>query len=114
MRGWEMPAADATYRALKNYVATAGGTRLRLHAPLRDRLVEMVVEEWPDEFCPVDRIGEVVTARIRLRLRERYGSVVAMFIISTLVNAIVKLVIDWWLKRESHRVLMYGWSRQAG
>jgi hypothetical protein len=109
-----MPASGTPYRALKSYVAAAGGTRLRLHAPLRDRLVEMVVEEWPDEFCPVDRIGEVVTARIRIRLQERYGSVVAMFLISVLVNAIVRLAIEWWLKRDSHRVLMYGWSKQAG
>lgn len=103
---------DATYRPLKAFVAARSSTRLRLHAPLRDKLVEAIVEEWP-VGCPPERIEEVVSARMRIRLREQYGSVVAMFLLSILVNALVKLIIEWWFDRESHRVLMVGWANQA-
>lgn len=110
MPEWKVP--DGHYRPLKSFVASKGGTRLRLHAPLRDRLVECVVEEWPIG-CPPDRIEEVVVARMKVRLREQYGSVIAMFLVSVLVNAIVRLVIEWWFSRESHRVLMQGWASEA-
>ena len=108
----EMPAADATYRPLKSFVITRGGNRMRMHAPLRDNLIEAIVEEWP-VGCHPDKIEEVVIARMKLRLRRQYGSVVAMFLISVLLQALVKLVIEWWFARESHRVLMVGWAEQA-
>lgn len=100
------------YRPLKSFVAARGGARLRMHAPSRDKLIDMVVEEWPIG-CPPDRIEEVVIARMTIRLRERYGSVIATFLVGVLVNAIVRLVIEWWLDRESHRVLMHGWASEA-
>lgn len=101
------------YRPLKSYVASKSDTRLRLHAPLRDKLVDAIVEEWP-VGCPPDRIEEVVLARMKVRLRGQYGSVIAMFLISVLVNALVRMIIEWWFARESHRVLMAGWASQAG
>jgi hypothetical protein len=113
MRNWKMPPADATYRPLKAFVASRSNSRLRLHGSLRDRMIEAIVEEWP-VGCPPDRVEEVVTARMKIRLREQYGSVVAMFLLSILVNALVKLIIEWWFDRESHRVLMVGWAEQAG
>jgi hypothetical protein len=106
----DMP--DATYRPLKAFIASRSNARLRMHAPLRDRLVEVIVREWP-VGCPPERLQEVVTARVKVCLREQYGSVVAMFLLSILVNALVKLIIEWWFDRESHRVLMVGWANQA-
>jgi len=76
---------------------------------MRDRMIEAIVEEWP-VGCPPDRVEEVVTARMKIRLREQYGSIVAMFLLSILVNALVKLIVEWWFDRESHRVLMVGWA----
>jgi hypothetical protein len=103
---------DALYRPLKSFVARRGGFRLSMHGPIRDRLVEEIVACWPDD-CPVDRVEEVVKARMAVRLRKRYGSVIAMFLLSALVNALVKLVIEWWIERNSHRVLMSGWAKNA-
>jgi hypothetical protein len=103
---------DALYRPLKSYVARRGGVRLSMHGATRDRLIEEIVACWPED-CPADRIEEVVKARMAVRLRKRYGSVVAMFFLSVLVNALVKLIIEWWLERSSHRVLMVGWSQNA-
>lgn len=72
----------------------------------------MAVEEWPDG-CPPDKIAEVLKARMAIRVRKEYGSILAMFIISVLVNAIAKIVVDWWFSRESNRVLMAGWHQDA-
>ena len=107
-----MPASDAVYRPLKAFIAKRGGVRLAMHGPLRDSIVEMIVEEWP-AGCPSDRLEEVVKARVSVRLRKKYGSVVAMFLLSMLAQAIIKLVIEWWFARESHRVLLVGWSSAA-
>ncbi len=103
---------DATYRPLKAFIEKRGGARLRLRGPIRDKFVEAIVEEWP-VGCPPDRIEEVLAARMKVRLREKHGFVVATFLLSILVAALIKLAIEWWLERESHRVLMAGWSHQA-
>ena len=107
-----MHMADAQYRALKSFVARKAGMRLAMHARLRDRLTEIIVEEWP-VGCPPEHLEEVIRAKVALRVREKYGSVLAMFLISVLVNALVKIVVEWWFARDSHRVLMVGWAQNA-
>lgn len=110
MRERHVPVADAQYRPLKMFVQERGGPRMRLHAGIRDKLIEMAVEEWPDG-CPPERLEEVVAARLRVRIRKRYGSVLATFLIAVMVNAIAKWIVEWWFSRQSHRVLMQGWHR---
>lgn len=100
------------YAPLKAFVLRKGPMRLALHGPLRDRLVEQIVEEWPVN-CPPDRIEEVLRARMSVRLRGQYGSVIAVVLLSALANLIIRLVIEWWFARESHQVLMAGWARQS-
>lgn len=107
-----LPASDARYRPLKDYVSRKGGLRLSLHGGTRDRLVEMAVEEFP-KFCPADRLEEVLRARLAIRIRKQYGSVVATLLISVLVNMIVRMIVEWWSARSAHRVLMEGWVAQA-
>lgn len=104
--------SDATFRPLKSYVARRGGLRLSVHGPMRDRLVEEIVACWPED-CPADRLEEVIRARLSIRLKKRYGSVIAMFLLSALASALIRLAIDWWLERRSHRDLMEGWARAA-
>lgn len=104
--------SDTDYKTLKTYVAQYGGMRLAMHGQLRDQLVEMAVEEFPFD-APDERRVEVLAARLRLRARERYGSVVIMLLVSVLANLIAKLVVEWWKKHHSHKVLMYGWYKNA-
>ena len=104
--------ADAQYHSLKSFVARKSDMRLAMHGRLRDRIVDIIVEEWPIE-CRPEHLEEVVRAKVCRRVRERYGSVVAMFLISMLVNALVRIVIEWWFAREAHRVLMVGWAQNA-
>jgi hypothetical protein len=112
MLGWEVRFLDATYRPLKEYVARRGGTRLALHGDLRDRLVEWAVEEFPTD-CPPDKAEEVLRARLKIRIRKQYGSVMAMILIGVLVNVITRLILEWWFEKKSHRVLMEGWHINA-
>lgn len=100
------------YRPLKEFVASHGGSRLRLHPRLRDRIVEICVEEWPSG-CEEDRVEEVLRARVRRRVKDQYGSIIAAILISVLADLIVKAIVAWWKKRNSHRVLMEGWRAQA-
>jgi hypothetical protein len=102
----------ARYDSLKTYVARAGGIRLSAHPALRDRLVEWAVEEFPTD-APPDRMAEVLSARLRLRARDQYGSVIAALLISVLAQLIVKAVVEWWKRRQAHQVLMVGWQEQA-
>lgn len=104
--------ADSQYPTLKSFVARKAGMRLAMHGRLRDRLTEIIVEEWPIG-CRPEHLEEVIRARVSRRVRETYGSVIAMFLISMLVNALVKIVLEWWFAREAHRVLMVGWAQNA-
>lgn len=103
---------DASYTPLRQYIRRHGGLRLSAAGAMRERLVAMAVEE-----CPVDAdddVGaEVLAARMRIRLRSQYGSVVALLAISVLANLIARLVWRWYVERHSHRVLIHGWQRRA-
>lgn len=96
--------AASNYHSLKSFVARRAGMRLAMHGRLRDRLTEIIVEEWP-VGCKPEHLEEVLRAKVSLRVREKYGSV--------LVNALVKIVLEWWFAREAHRVLMVGWAQNA-
>lgn len=102
----------SSYSPLKSFVARRAGMRLAMHGRLRDRLTEIIVEEWP-VGCKPEHLEEVLRAKVSRRVRERYGSVLAMFLISVLVNSLVKIVIEWWFAREAHRVLLIGWAQNA-
>ena len=97
------------YRPLKDFVSRKGGARLAMHGGIRDRLVDMAVEEFPLD-APLDHKEEVLRARMRIRVRKEYNSALAMILIGVLVNVITKLVLEWWFSRSSHRVLLEGWS----
>jgi hypothetical protein len=103
---------DAKYDTLKRYVSRAGGIRLSTHPALRDQLVEWAVEEFPVD-APAERMEEVLAARLRIRARDQYGSVIAAILISVLAQLIVKAIIAWWKKNHAHKVLMYGWQEQS-
>lgn len=103
---------EARYQPLRQWVIRAGGVRLSLHPALRDQLIDWAVEEFPAD-APPERIEEVLAARLRIRARDRYGSVIAAILISVLAQLIVNAVVAWWRKNHSHKVLVYGWQEQA-
>jgi len=104
---------DSKYRSLKDFVARKGGLRLAMHGGLRDQLVELAVAEFPYD-APEDRMVEVLAARLKQRCRKQYGSIMGMILIGVIVNLLSQLIVEWWRKNHSHKVLMYGWQRSAG
>lgn len=100
------------YRPLKDFVARRGGVRLGSHSRFRDQAVEWAVECWP-LGVDADKVEEVLRARLALRTREQYGSVLAAFLIPVLVNLVVHIVVRWWESRRENRALMAQWSADA-
>lgn len=104
--------AETKYAPLKAFVLRRGPMRLALHGNLRDRLIDQIVEDWPIG-CPPERLEEVILARLSVRLRERHGSLVALFLVSVLAQVIARLILEWWFEKNSHRVLLTGWAENA-
>ena len=104
--------AAEKYRSLKDFVEARCGARGVFHRGIRNRLTEIAVEEFPSD-APAEKCLEVLTARMRVRIRKEYGSVVAMLLISVLANLIARAVWEWWKSHRSHRVSMIGWQEEA-
>jgi hypothetical protein len=104
--------AAEKYHSLKEFAAARCGARGQFHRAARDRLVEIAVEEFPAD-APDDRMLEVLQARMRGRIRQEYGSIVAMLLISVLANLIARAIMEWWKRNHSHKVLIAGWQAQA-
>ena len=104
--------AAEKYQSLKDFVESRCGARGGFHRGIRNRLTEIAVEEFPSDAAD-DKCLEVLTARMRVRIRKEYGSVVAMLIISVLANLIARAVWEWWKNHRAHRVSMIGWQEEA-
>ena len=59
-----LPMADAQYRPLKSFAAKRGGYRMAIHGAMRDRVVEMIVEETFDQ-TPGPSAGAVIDRTAR-------------------------------------------------
>lgn len=106
----DLPAEK--HGALKDFVRREGGVRLGSHWRFRDQLVDWAVESWPDETDPT-RLEQTLKARLAIRTREKYGSVLAAFLVPVLVNVIVHLIVKWWDSRRENRKLMSEWRASA-
>jgi hypothetical protein len=104
--------AAEKYRSLKDFVEARCGARGGFHRGIRNRLTEIAVEEFPADAAD-DKMLEVLTARMRVRIRKEYGSVVAMLIISVLANLIARAVWEWFKNHRAHRVSMIGWQEES-
>lgn len=104
--------AAEKYRPLKDFVEARCGTRGGFHRGIRNRLAEIAVEEFPTD-APAEKCLEVLNARMRVRIRQEYGSVVAMLIISVFANLIARAVWEWWKRNRTNKVVMAGWKEEA-
>lgn len=103
---------DERYRPLKRFIAAHGGVRMGMHQSLRDQIVDLSVAEFPFDAAD-DKKAEVLAARVKLRAREQYGSVIAMILIGVLVNLITKIIVEWWKRNHTNQTLMRGWNAEA-
>lgn len=103
------------YGALKLFVRREGKLRLNAFGPqskFRDQMIEWAVAEWPDDADPA-RLEEVLRARLAIRTREKYGSVLAAFLVPVLVNVIAHLIVKWWESRKDNRDQLALWVADA-
>lgn len=103
-------------------------SRLPLRARLvgKERLNDLVliaVTEWPIEplmSCArgsgsEEKILDGISASVARTYETVHGSekkygFLWAFVLSSVVSAIVQLVLQWWLERVSHRVKMVSWQ----
>jgi hypothetical protein len=97
------------YGSLTSFVAP----RCRMApAGLRDELVAMAVEKFPD--MPGAGRHEVMLSLRESMKREatrRYGSLLVTFFIGLAINVIARLIVDWWFDRAENRHDMARWKR---
>lgn len=100
------------YAPMKRRLWQEGGLRLAMHRRVADQIADAVVARWP-ERCDDETVEEVVRARASIFIRQRYGSWLAMFLISVVLNQVVRIIVEWWREKDSHRTLMEGWRAKA-
>ena len=88
-------------------------------------LVTLAVENWEGEYlghATSEEGREVVAMSIAARVKrahqvmsdkepQEYGMLWTL-LLGALVNAVVQILVRWWLERQSHRVLMAGWQQE--
>ena len=109
---------------LCSYVRAALPLRARIAGRDRlDDLVRIAVTEWPVEELLACQRGSGVeermldgiardVSRVYEAVRgseKRYGFFWA-FVLSSVVSAVVQLVLQWWLERPANRVKMTAWK----
>ena len=83
------------------------------------QIVRTVVQEWPAEQLLVSRQGSEGEATAlaemeeRIRGRQEYGSVLLTLLLSAVLSTVIRLVLEWWWERGSHRMMMAAWRREA-
>ena len=77
---------------------------------VRDDIVSTLVEQWP---MITDSVAPDARRIVRRHLKKKYGSVIAIFLLSLLGNLIIKLVLEWWFRDSANRTMMREWSHAA-
>ena len=77
---------------------------------VRDDIVRNLVEQWP---MITDSVAPDARRIVRRHLKKKYGSVIAIFLLSLLGNLIIKLVLEWWFRDSANRTMMREWSHAA-
>jgi hypothetical protein len=107
-----VPKRNVPYAPLKRHVCREGGIRLAMHGPLRDQLVDWAVEEFPLD-APDERLAEVLSARLRIRAREKYGSIVLAILLGVAIQLVVNAIVRWLEGRKTNRDLLVAWATHA-
>jgi len=98
---------------------------VRARVPLRasligkaglDELVHDAVAEWPISAlwdCGADvgarrRLLDGLAARVRER-RQRYGFIWTL-LLGSVLSAVIRIMLEWWLSKAANRVKMAGWQ----
>lgn len=101
---------------LCEYVARRMPMRAAVVGPERMRaIVNSVVAHWPHEALSSCKRGQSLEKKIlsltedRVLRDERHGFVWTV-ILGAVLSSIIRMVMEWWLARPSHRLLMKSWK----
>lgn len=78
------------------------------------RLVERAIREWPQAELydsaagSLDEVSEKFSCRIG---SQEFGSVLVI-VFAGLVSALVRVLLEWWLMSDAHRVEFRYWQRE--
>lgn len=90
---------------LKDFVAAGRPSR-----KISDELVEMIVADWPGD---VDNLRREVAVRLKARMRQKYGSVLATILFYVIAEYVMRAVLNWLTNRGENRRLIGEWHRAA-
>jgi hypothetical protein len=102
---------------------------LRKHFVGRDEvdlLVRLTVENWQSDYYSAahsDAELQVVTQGTLVAVKRMHQAVggygdrdygmIWTLLLSAVANAIIQIVLKWWLERRSHRVLLLVWQQEG-
>lgn len=85
------------------------------------KLVAQAVALWPErdlasfEVKPFQTfLRKTLDYQIKSEYSDRRFGSIWIILLSALASEIIKLIIQWWLSRDSHRALMKRWRREYG
>jgi hypothetical protein len=112
---WIAPQEAALNMRNERYGALKRRARLqwwKIPASTRDHLIDLGVELFPTDYHS-GLVESTLRMRLEHRIRQEYGSLLAMFLIQLAVSAIVKLIISWWWVSDENRRAMEAWRTYA-
>lgn len=92
---------------------------------LVDTLTLLTVENWEGEYlghATTEEGRDIVVMSIAGRVKrahqvfsgrepQEYG-IFWTLVLGAVVNAVVQILVRWWMDRQAHRVLMAGWQQE--
>jgi len=84
-------------------------------------LVPSAIDLWSDDMAQATDESHAsftfMADSLRYTVRTRYANdrfgTILIIILSALIGELVRLLIQWWLSRDSHRTLFARWRRRA-
>lgn len=87
-------------------------------------VVSILIQEWPDEDFDSSKKNKAKSIRTALRLNrtvkrqmhlmygeEEFGFLWALAL-NVLVSMIIRMILDWWMKRDENRQLLSKWRNR--
>lgn len=98
------------YTEFADRAEKAMGTRGRiLGRRMRRNILRLAVEEAPVELADQQLMAYVWHTRVKDRARHEYGNPLLIMILIPLITELAKMLIEWWLERQSNRDNLAAW-----
>jgi len=95
---------------LQEHVWESLGARRSLAGRARVyRITRRIVARWPDD----GEGTEVSTKAVKAEEQKEYGmGIILSLILGSLIQAVVNILVQWWTKNHTNRLLMAGYKKE--